>query len=90
MYEVDGPSVVHLVDRFGEDHAGGAAIGRPSEVDAEGAHDERLVELLEIGITRICCDGAKRVAILLEMSLMSLSSDMIKGGRSARRVIRLM
>ena len=88
--EVEGPSVVRLVDGFGGDHAGGAASGRPSEVDAEGAHDERLVDSLEVGIVRRRRDGAERVARLLEYALMSVTSDMMKGGRSVRRMIRLM
>ena len=58
--------MVCLVDGFGEDHVRGAAIGCPSEGGAEGTHDERLVELLEVGIARLCRDGAERVARLLE------------------------
>ena len=58
--------MVCLVDGFGEDHSGGAASGRPNEGDAEGAHDERLVELLEVGIARLCRDGDEHVARLLE------------------------
>ena len=33
-HEVEGPSVVRLLDGFGENHAGGAASGHPSEGDA--------------------------------------------------------
>ena len=58
--------MVCLVDGFGEDHAGGAVSGRPSEGDAEGAHDERLVESLKVGITRLRRDGVERLACLLE------------------------
>ena len=79
--------MVRLVDGFGEDHSGGAASGCPSEGDDDGARDKRLVESLEVGITRLCHDGAKRVARLLEDGV---SSDMRKGGRSARHVVRLM
>ena len=55
-----------MVDGFREDHSVGAASGRPSEGDAERAHDECLVETLEVGITRLCDDGTERVARLLE------------------------
>ena len=65
-HEVEGPSVVCLVDSFGKDQAGGASSGGPSEGDAERAHDERLVETLEVGITRLRVDGTERVARLLE------------------------
>ena len=58
--------MVRLVDGFGEDHAGGAAIGRPSKGDAECAHEKRLVVTLEVGIARLCVDGTKLVARLLE------------------------
>ena len=58
--------MVRMVDGFGEDHSLGASIGRPSEGDAERAHDECLVETLEVGITRLCDDGTERVARLLE------------------------
>ena len=51
---------------FGEDHAGGAASGRPSGGDAESAHNKRLVETLGVGIAQLCGDGTKRVACLLE------------------------
>ena len=50
--------MVCLVDGIGEDHAGGAASSRTSEGDAEGAHDERLVESLEVEIARLFRDGA--------------------------------
>ena len=46
--------MVCLVDSFGKDQAGGASSGGPSEGDAERAHDERLVETLEVGIARLC------------------------------------
>ena len=83
---VEGPSVVRLVDGFGEDYARGAARGRPSEGDAEGAHDERLVELLEVGIARLCRDGAERVARLLEdgVDVSEFGND--EGGGGARGV----
>ena len=65
-HEVEGPSVVCLVYGFGEEHARGTASVRPSEGDAKGAHDERLVESLKVGIARLRRDWAKRVARLLE------------------------
>ena len=58
--------MVHLVDGFGEDHARGVARGCPSEGDAERAHNERLVETLEVGIARLRSDDTKRVARVLE------------------------
>ena len=58
--------MVHLVDGFGEDHTGGAASGRPSEGDAESAHNERLIETLEVGIAQLRSDGTERAAHLLE------------------------
>ena len=64
--KVEAPSVVSLVDGFGEDHTGSAASGCPSEGDAEGSHDERLVDSLEVGIARLRRDGAERVACLLD------------------------
>ena len=45
-HEIEGPSVVCPVDGIGEDHAGGADVGHPSEGDAKNAHDKRLVESL--------------------------------------------
>ena len=65
-HEVKGSPVVRLVDGIKEDHARGAAGARPSEGDAEGAHDERLVEFLHVGIARLCRDGEERVTQLLE------------------------
>ena len=65
-HEIEGSPVVRLVDGIGEDHAGGAAGGCTNEGDAKGAHDERLVELLQVGIVRLRRDGAERFARLLE------------------------
>ena len=79
-HEVKGPSAVRLLDGFGEDHTGGVAGGHPSEGDAKGAHDERLVELLKVGIARLCRDGDKRFYAFWKMALMSASLDMLKGG----------
>ena len=80
--------VVCLVDGIGEDHAGGAAGGRPSEGDAEGAHNECLVESLQVGIARICHAGAKRVAHIMEYGGDVSQFGHDEGGRSARRVVR--
>ena len=55
-----------LVDGIGEDHSRGAAGGLPSEGDTKGAHDNRLVELLQVGIARLRRDGDERFARLLE------------------------
>ena len=57
--------MVRLVDGFGEDHAGGAASGRPSKGDSERTHNERLVETMEVGIARLRGDGTERVPRLL-------------------------
>ena len=75
--------MVPLVDGFGEDHAGGAASGRPSEGDAKSARDNRLVELLKVGIARLCRDGAERVARLLEDGVDVGQFGHDEGGRSA-------
>ena len=83
-HEVEGPSVVCLVDVFGEDHAGGAASGCPSEGDAEGAHNERLVELMKVGIARICHDGDERVARLLKDGVDVSEFRHAEGGGGAR------
>ena len=72
--------MVCLVDGFGEDHAGGASRGRPSEGNAEGAHDERLVELLKFGTARLRRDGAEHVARLLEDSVDVIEFGHAKGG----------
>ena len=45
--------MVRPVDGIMEDHSGGAAGGRPSEGDAKGAHNESLVESLQVGIVRL-------------------------------------
>ena len=47
-------------------HARGVSSGRPSEGDVERAHDELLVETLEVSIARLCGDETERVARLLE------------------------
>ena len=90
VHEVKVPSVIRLVDGFGEDRARSAAGGRPSEGDTKGAHDKRLVELLKVSTTRICCDGAGRVARLLEDGVDVGQFGHDEGGWSARRVVRLM
>ena len=76
--------MVCLVDGFGEDHAGGASRGRPSEGNAEGAHDERLVVLLKFGTARLCSDGAKRVARLMENGVDVGEFGHAEGGGGAR------
>ena len=85
-HEVEGPSVVRLVDGFREDHGIGAAGGRPSEGDAKGAHDERLIESLKVGIARLCCDGTERVDRLLEYGVGVSEFGHAEGGaeRAAR------
>ena len=98
-HEIEGPSEIRLVDGIEEDHSGGAAEGAakgaagscPSEGDAKGAHDERLVESLQVRIARLCRDGAKRVARLLEDGgdVGQFGHDE-GGGRSAQLVVRLM
>ena len=80
--------MVRLVDGIWEDHAGGAAGGRPIEGDAEGAHDERLVEFLQVRIAWLCCYGAEHVARLLEDGGDVSQFGHDGGGRSARRVVR--
>ena len=80
--------MVPLVDGIREDHAGGTAGGCPSEGDAKGAHDERLVESLQVGIARIHRDGAERVACLLEGGGDVSQFGHDEGGRSARRMVR--
>ena len=80
--------MVCLVDGIEEDHAGGAAGGRPREGDTKGAQDERLVESLQVGIARICRDGAGRVASLLEDGGDFSQFGHDERGRSARRVVR--
>ena len=81
--------LVRLVDGIGDYHAGGAVGGRPSDGDAKGAHDERLVELLQVGIARLHHDGAERVTRLLEYGGDVSQFGHDEGGRSARRVVRL-
>ena len=76
---------MNLKAPFGEDHAGGAASGRPSEGDSESAHDERLVETLEVGIARLCGDGAKCAARLLEYGV-DVGEFRYDGGGAERAV----
>ena len=77
-----------LVNGNGEDHAGGAAGSCPSEGDAKVAHNERLVELLQVGIARLRRDGAKRVDRLLEDGGDVSQFGHDEGGWSAQRVVR--
>ena len=88
-HEVKGHSpVVRLVDGIGEDHSRGVAGSRSSEGDAEGAHHERLVELLQVDIARLCRDGDKHVARLLEDGGDVSQFGHNEGGQSARRMVR--
>ena len=87
--KLNAPPVVRLVDGIGEDHSGVTAGGRPCEGDAKGAHDERLIESLQVGIAWLLCDRAERVARLLEDGGDVGQFGHDEGGRSARRMVRL-
>ena len=62
----DMPPLVCFVDGVGEDYAGGAAGGCPSEAENEAADTEHLVETLNIAIVRLRANGTEGVARLLE------------------------
>ena len=85
-HEIESSPVVRLVYGIGEDHAGGAAGSLPSEGDAMGAHDERLVELLQVGIARLCRDVTRTVTLPTdqretEKRILILQAAVKKNGR---------
>ena len=76
-HEIEGPYVLRLVDDSGEDHSVGASGGRPSEGDATTSV---LLSCCRLALRGFYVMGPNLSLAFWKMAVMSVSSEMMKGG----------